>query len=199
MWRKLIGLAAAVLGTGILSAQTVHADTTDPQTKANITLTAGNLTLKQAPNIDFGAQKITASGQTYKATTVSPTLKVMNAGQDTDWAVNLQVGTFTSSKHTLKGATLSLSNNTVSPSDSTISQAPTGIAAGAEVTAAASDTGAAVTVLDADRKNLDTTQYSSLGVGNWLSSYSASLDVPAGNVAGDYSADLTWTLSNAPQ
>ena len=40
------------------------------------------------------------------------------------------------------------------------------------------------------------------GVGVWQSmpdKAATTLAVPAGNVAGSYTADLTWTLTNAPQ
>ncbi|AYM03905.1 WxL domain-containing protein [Levilactobacillus yiduensis] len=38
------------------------------------------------------------------------------------------------------------------------------------------------------------------GVGTWTNTYkSASMTIPAGNAAGSYSADLTWTLTNSPE
>ena len=202
MFKKLMVFSLALIGISVATAQPVFADESKPtvtpmrsdaKTNAGITLTAGDLLIEEAPNINFGAPQITAKGDSYPATSVSPMLSVLNAGQDTDWAVQLKVGAFSNGTRTLKGASLSLTDTKVTASGGVVSQAPTG----ADVTIAAD--GSAKTILVADRDKLDTTQYSTLGVGMWFSKFGASLNVPAGNVQGDYKADLTWTLSNAPQ
>lgn len=209
MFKKLMVFSLALIGVSVATAQPVFADESKPtvtpmrreaQTNASINLTAGDLLIEGAPNIDFGTAQITAQGHSYPATSVSPMLSVLNAGQDTDWAVQLQVGAFSNATQTLKGATrelkgasLSLTNTQVTASGGVVSQAPTG----ADVTIAAD--GSTKNILVADRASLDPKNYSTLGVGVWFSEFGASLNVPAGNVQGDYKADLTWTLSNAPQ
>lgn len=217
MFKKLMVFSLALIGVSVAAAQPVFAGTTtdatvdeskptvtpmrrEVQTNASINLMAGDLLIEGAPDIDFGTAQITAQGHSYPATSVSPMLSVLNAGQDTDWAVQLKVGAFSNATQTLKGATrelkgasLSLTDTQVTASGGVVSQAPTG----ADVTIAAD--GSAKNILVADRDKLDTTQYSTLGVGIWFSEFGASLNVPAGNVQGDYKADLTWTLSNAPQ
>lgn len=202
MFKKLMVFSLALIGVSVTAAQPVFADESNPtvttmrsraQTNAGITLTAGDLLIEGAPDINFGTAQITAQGHSYPATSVSPMLSVLNAGQDTDRAVQLQVGAFSHGTRTLKGATLSLTNTKVTASGGVVSQAPTG----ADVTIAAD--GSAKNILVADRASLDPKNYSTLGVGVWFSEFGASLNVPAGNVQGDYKADLTWTLSNAPQ
>lgn len=202
MFKKLMVFSLALIGVSVATAQPVFADESKPtvtpmrseaKTNAGITLTAGDLLIEGAPNIDFGTAQITAKGHSYPATRVSPMLSVLNAGQDTDWAVQLKVGAFSNGTRTLKGATLSLTNTKVTASGGVVSQAPKGD----DVTIAAD--GSAKNILVADRALLDPKNYSTLGVGVWFSTFGASLDVPAGNVQGEYKADLTWTLSNAPQ
>lgn len=202
MFKQIMAFGFALVGAGLFAAQPVFADSTAASraatTNAQVTLASGDLMIMQAPNIDFGSQAISATGDTYYAKTLGKTLTVINAGQDTDWSVQLTVAPFKSATGTLKGATLSLNDPTVSSSGDVISQAPTA----KNVTIAAD--GSAKTLLSADRTTIDHSQYSTLGVGDWFSKYKAedhdvSLYIPAGNVQGAYKSTLTWTLNNAPQ
>lgn len=115
MLKQLMTFGIAVVGAGMFSVQPVFAATTTDSpnlksaatTKASIDLTAGDLKIVQAPDIDFGQQQIDATDKTYRATSVKPNLQVLNAGHDQDWTVSLQVGDFVSSKgRPLKGGSL---------------------------------------------------------------------------------------------
>lgn len=212
MMKKLLVSGLAFLGTLALYAQPVFAGTDTPtpdtdevaqsgtaSTDASISLTGGLITLLQAPSLNFGTHEITAKTQdiTIDAKTsgngLSKSIAVQNAGQASGWHVTMQVGQFNGDNgYVLKGATLTLTQNRVT-SDSSISVAPTGITN--KVVAAAGTSSAPVTVLNAAKDDTNP-----VGVGLWRSYLnSATLHIPAGNVSGNYTSNLTWTLSNAPQ
>lgn len=212
MMKKLLVSGLAFLGTLALYVQpvfaaTVPADTDTDEvaqsgtatTDASISLTAGSITLLKTPSLKFGAHEITAKTQDITIDTktsgngLSTPITVQNAGQASGWHVTMQVGQFTGDNgHVLKGATLTLTQNRVT-SDSSISVAPTGITD--KVVATAGTSSAPVTVLNAAKDETNP-----VGVGLWRSYLdSATLHIPAGNVSGNYTSNLTWTLSNAPQ
>ena len=212
MMKKLLVSGLAFLSALAFYAQPVFADTatTDTDevaqsgtatTDASISLTGGEITLLKTPSLKFGAHEITANTQdiTIDANNsdngLSTPITVQNAGQASGWHVTMQVGQFTGDNgHVLKGATLTLTQEQHRvTSYSSISVAPTGITD--KVVATAGTSSAPVTVLSAAKDETDP-----VGVGLWRSYLdSATLHIPAGNVSGNYTSNLTWTLSNAPQ
>lgn len=221
MLKQLMAFGIALAGTGFLTAQPVFADTTTDgnittttdgakvtstaTTTAKINLTAGDLKIVQAPDIDFGQQKIDANDSTYTAKTVTPNLQVLNAGHDQDWSVSLKVGDFIGSKgRTLKGASMrfvqidgddgSTEDKYITTTADNMSGAPDGTGSGMTYAAGGDENGIFAA---AQQNSVDGTP---VGIGLWTSTYAkVTLDVPAGNVQGDYSSTLTWTLNNAPQ
>jgi hypothetical protein len=165
---------------------------TDAKAKLTDTDDKGNknaITLDKAPSIDFGSKQITSTGAKFDgAVSIADVLQVSNPGVDSGWSVSLAASDFTGNGKTLKGATFSLKAGATSLGQGTQSD-PATPAAYSNV----QGSNQAATVLSA----ADGTQ----GVGVNTDTYdkaNASLDVPAGNVAGDYTATLTWTLSDAP-
>ncbi|WP_407891857.1 WxL domain-containing protein [Lacticaseibacillus sp. N501-2] len=205
--------AAAFAATAAFSATSVFAagepagtttdtttDTTPTKTKANTTakinLTVENskvglngITLDQAPAIDFSDQTLVATGYTYKSKSITGALQVTNPGVDQGWTVQVSSSAFASDKNTLKGAVLTLNAGTVSNGQDNQSKAATPNA----VTLNGSG---------AENANALTAADGTVGVGVTTESFAAtdaSLKVPAGNVAGDYSANLNWTLTDSVQ
>lgn len=194
--------AALVLNIAATSVTTFAADGDTPDattkvsgtqgTKGTIELTlpknedgsSNGIELTKAPSIDFGSQEIKSDGGDYQSKTIDSALQVINHGVDQDWTVTLTAGEFTGDKGTLTGATLSLAKGTAA------AEAQDNKSGAAEAVAYTGNV--ANTVFSAAKGN---------GVGTWNDTFNgtdANLNVPAGNVAGSYTADLTWNLNNAP-
>jgi hypothetical protein len=192
-----MGLNIATLGSTVFAADGDTATTATPTTTngtINLTTQKGDdgktdkdITLDSAPNIDFGEHNIDTSAQTYTAENIDTPIQVTNPGVNSGWTVTVAASEFKGdNSHTLKGAVLTIGKGTVSTAEANQSTAPTAIA----VTTNSS----AQTIFSAADGNT--------GVGVWQSmpdKTTTTLAVPAGNVAGSYKADLTWTLTNAPQ
>ncbi len=164
--------------------------TTNAKAKLTDTDDKGNknaITLDKAPNIDFGSKQITSTGAKFDgAVSIDDVLQVSNPGVDSGWSVSLAASAFTGNGKTLKGATFTLKAGTPDLNNTNSAKATP------DDYSNVAGAGQAGTVLSA----ADGTQ----GVGVNTDTYdkaNASLDVPAGNVAGDYTATLTWTLSDA--
>lgn len=195
MFKQIITAAFAIVATAVVSSQTVQAASdTGITTNGSITLTAGSaITLDTAPNLDFGSQPISTTKATYTTSGSTP-IQVTNPGFASGWHVSVSSSKFMNGDTELKGAELILNNTTTSAADQTnLSGKAVGLADEAIDADKATIVpgGAALSVLNAAAGD---------GVGVWNSSWDkVSLDVPAGNVAGDYSATLTWSLDNAPE
>jgi hypothetical protein len=190
--------AAAALSLSFVAGNKVSAATAGTQdSTAKIELTKptdgqGNdlgLTLNSAPSYDFGPQKIDASGEeTYDATTTTGNLSVTNPGLATGWSVSVAAGTFVGDNGVnLKGATIQLDAGKASG----VVELPSTSAA----KLSAADGTASQPVISAD-KNAAGDAYQ--GVGTTIDDITAHLTVPAGNVAGTYTSQLTWTLDDTP-
>jgi hypothetical protein len=159
----------------------------------------------------------TAADMSLPMSTDSMQLIVRNPGFDSGWQVTVTAGEFTrnSDQRLLKGAVLTVGNKAAVDSGNTA----TGDSDNAgQVTAGADDqdpsgkpsspiSDNASFTLQLSKDSAATPIFSAAanenqGVRTWnlnFGSGNVSLDIPAGNVVGDYSADLTWTLANAPQ
>lgn len=190
--------AALVLNIAATSVTAFAAEgaQTDPsKTTAKAALTAkddnGNeakLSLDSTPNIDFGSQVIKAEGNTFSSASIDKALQVTNPGLDEGWNVTLAATPFTDGSKTLKGAQFGLSNGTVTnSSDAKVS----GLATATPFTPS----------VDGSAQTVFTAKDSTVGVGvntEQFADTNATLAVPAGNVVGNYTANLTWTLSDTP-
>lgn len=185
---KLIGaltLTLAAGGMGLFSPS-VNAATVDKSSQGEVTFTPGTLTLDQVPNFDFGTQNISAENQTYGAQDES-VIKVTDLrGSSAGWnltvtATNLKTSTnkvLNGAQITLNGgSTTNTSNETVTATDGVLTP------------------NTAVKVLDAASG-----QGNGVSVGTWGQTTGVTLDVPgtAAKSAEQYTADLTWTLTDAP-
>lgn len=186
----VLGLTTA--GIGVANAADV---TTDENGSATTTAKVGlqddpdaKVQLVKAPVFDFGSTKIGSEALSLQAESVDSPLQVNNPGKLAGWNVTLAGTAFKNAdaSKTLTGADLIL-NGVVSPEDNANqSVAPT--------------TGS-LTVNDAAQPIF--TAAANAGIGNWLNTFeagspAATLNIPQGNVADTYTADLTWTLTDAP-
>ncbi|MBC2369255.1 WxL domain-containing protein [Listeria booriae] len=149
-------------------------DSADPDNTG--TGNTGALTIDFLSNIDFGTQKVSGQSEKYYAENKNPYIQVTDKrGTGAGW--------------TLKGAEMSLTDGEVRTQSDNQSAAPT--------TSDITLNGNTQSVLSAE---------ANAGMGTWLDVYpgtegnneNVSLYVPAGNLAGDYSTAITWTLEDSP-
>lgn len=225
---QLLATLALAAGFGFTTVTANAADTTDTNdsqtTTATVGLTAGTtdptgphsgaVRLVAAPDLVFGDKTdgttITGASQTINATsittnasssnntatgndhvTVQPSdVAVVNPGTEVSWQVSVQADNFVKTDDTsttllgaqinFKGAAATNNNNADVSVKPAIAATPT-INAG----------GAADTILSATKGN---------GVGTWMNRLTndTNLTIAGGNVAGTYTSNLTWTISNGP-
>lgn len=220
---QFVAAAAMVAGLGFGSVSTAFAasdsasgsNTGDLHTTAKVSLTAGStsggdngdggnagdgaLALVSAPNYTIDGGELGGSKALNLAGTAdgSTPVQTVNPGLKTNWGVTVKSSQFvTTSKTELQGAVLTLTKTGVtSPTGSTSSTAPT-----AEDSIALNGDGTSEqSVVKATGNENITGDAKAVGVGTWNTNFdTASLAVPDGNTAGDYTSNLTWTLKNAP-
>jgi len=221
---QFVAAAAMVAGLGFGSVSTAFAATSDSasgtntgslHTTAKVALTAGStsggdngdggnagdgaLALVTAPNYTIDGGELGGSKALKLAGTAdgSTPVQTVNPGLKTNWGVTVKSSQFvTTSKTELQGAVLTLTKTGVtSPTGSTSSTAPT-----AEDSIALNGDGTSEqSVVKATGNENITGDAKAVGVGTWNTNFdTASLAVPDGNTAGDYTSNLTWTLKNAP-
>lgn len=207
--------AAAFATTAAFSASNVFAaDTTKndaPTTTGTIGLNATTdgqpsngsndlpVELKSAPSVDFGNKTLNTAADSYTAETVSAPIEVLNPGIATPWTVSAEATEFTDSttNTVLKGAVLTMSNPDVSINNGKATQS-----AAANANTLTFPTTAAITAFSsaATVKDEATGETKTQGVGTNDATFSkenVKLDVPAGNVQGSYTSNITWTLTNS--
>lgn len=220
---QFVAAAAMVAGLGFDSVSTAFAasdsasgtNTGDLHTTAKVSLTAGStsggdngdggnagdgaLALVSAPNYTIDGGELGGSKALKLAGTAdgSTPVQTVNPGLKTNWGVTVKSSQFvTTSKTELQGAVLTLTKTGVtSPTGSTSSTALT-----AEDSIALNGDGTSEqSVVKATGNENITGDAKAVGVGTWNTNFdTASLAVPDGNTAGDYTSNLTWTLKNAP-
>ena len=191
--KKSLGLAA-VFGVVMLLAVPVtgQAETIDNNsntTKAVVGLTQdpdSKVELTNAPSFDFGSTVLTAKGFTPEAT-IKDDIVVANPGFATGWRVDVSMGPFITSdgSDTIKNSLFSIDMGTVTREESSNNSAPP----------------ASFSVDPNENPKPIFQAVENEGLGVWHTSYSAKdirLEIPAGNVSGDYSATMTWTLAEFP-
>jgi hypothetical protein len=152
----------------------------------------GVLRIDYISNIDFGTQTISGKLETYKAS--EPTLRTEAQVSDlrgTGAGWHLQVnydtekpGFVAADNQVLKGAELTLPVGSATSTADNQSTAPT----------------VNTLTVGNDAQNIMNAE-SMTGLGTWadeMDTSNVTLKVPSGNVQGDYTATLVWTLTDAP-
>lgn len=172
------------------STPIVDPDDNDGQTN-DPTGDTGNLRIDYVSNIDFGTQTIGSSIKTYTAQKPNKSMLAQVSdlrGTGAGWTlqVNYDGKGFTDGDNTLKGAKLTL---------------PTGEAATTADNIAVDQPAATYNVSVNDSAQTIMSAAANKGLGVWgdkMDPAAVHLEVPAGNLAGNYTATLVWTLSDAP-
>lgn len=219
---QLIATVALAAGFGFTTVTANAADTgTDSQsTTATVGLTAGttdpdgphsgSIALTSAPDIDFGktneikptelnlagtfAKNAGSTDQTANANSVT----VNNPGVTDTWSVSVAASAFKNTDTSvaadaansqLIGAKIAFAGKVGTTNAAGITKNPA--IANENFTLDATGAQTSQPVLHADTNGY--------GVGTWTNDFSsATLQVPAGQVAGTYASTLTWTISNTP-
>lgn len=151
----------------------------------------GDLRIDYISNIDFGTQTISGKTETYiaeKPASLTESQVSDLRGTGAGWHLQVNYDTekpgFTSEDKTLNGAELTL---------------PSGTAKSVADNKATPPATSEVVVNDAAQNIM--TAAANTGLGTWadeMDTANVSLKVPSGNLVGDYTATLVWTLSDAP-
>jgi len=186
-------IVASTCIVSLLALPTVSAADVGQKTATSATVAAATdalPTLDTVPNLDFGENSTpnTQSGR-YSATTVDQPLQVTNPGLTSGWAVQLKSAGFTDQLgDTLRGAVLSLGAPAIMSLNTSNSSTPP-----------------TANQVNVDGSGSDQVIWSAPqngGLGQWSATYAANtvqLVVPAGQLAGRYTATLTWQLDDTPQ
>ncbi|QMU08890.1 WxL domain-containing protein [Levilactobacillus suantsaii] len=186
------GMVAFADATSSSSSSSSVQTTTSTQAKSEFDTSAdAAVSLTSAPNFGFGANP-TPNGKdnvTYPALSADNPVEVSNPGVPGGWNVQVKDSNFvTSDGSVLGGAVLNLgapdpeAANTGNPSAAPVANA-----------VSLNGNGTNEVLLTAPAKG---------GLGVWDSDFSlgdVTLDVPAGQLAGSYSANLTWQLGDTVQ
>lgn len=168
---------------------------TDPEDPGNGgTGNEGPLTLDYVSNIQFGTQKIMSGNTTYNAKNKDPFVQVSDKrGTGDGWSLAVKADEFKSDTgEVLTGAVLSFKNGQVKSQSSNVSSPPT-----------ANDV-----VFDNTDSKVIMLAEEDAGRGTWVTVFSGTegnnsnvqLNVLAGSAnAQNYTATMTWELSNAPR
>lgn len=176
----------AIVGTFGISSITANAATAPaPQNSTGkVTFTAGDLTLDKVPNFDFGTQQITAQDKDYDAQSQSAVGVTDLRGSSAGWTLTVTAGKLKAGAKELVGSQVSLANAAVTNSN------------GETVTA--SDT---TLTPDQSVKVMNAAAGNGNGVteSTWQNT-GVKLHVPgtSSKSAAQYTADLVWTLTDAP-
>jgi hypothetical protein len=168
----------------------------DDDTPTNSNTPTGNvgvLRIDYISNIDFGTQTISGKTETYKASKPSLLTEAQVSdlrGSGAGWHLQVNYDTekpgfVSANNQELKGAELTL---------------PAGTAKSTADNQSAVPTAAAVTVGNDAQEIMGAA--SAAGLGTWadeMNTQDVTLKVPSGNMQGDYTATLVWTLADAPE
>ncbi|WP_143463428.1 WxL domain-containing protein [Levilactobacillus enshiensis] len=212
---QLLATAALVAGFGFTTVTANAADTADTTatgsktTTANVNLTqkkvdptdpsnpdtAGNIKLTKAPSFDFGTQELDGTTSNFtKTATPTSTVQVVNPGAPSGWNVQVKsTGLKTTDGTDLKGSDIVLTNGDVTTSNK-------------DAAGNADNSGAPTFNSDSVKIDLSNGAYQPVataaaneGVGTWDMAFSnAALNIAGSNVAGEYTGNLVWALTNAP-
>lgn len=148
--------------------------------------------IKSAPDLNFGTQTISTTKTSVKVAESPEPLVVSNPGLKSNWSVNVSASNFSTTADdetkSIQGAEIVMGTGSVSSDTNNVSAKPVA-AQNVTVEAGGSDV------------NILNSAESGVSVGSFSDAFSTDqvkLVIPAGNVAGNYNASLTWTLSSTP-
>jgi len=188
-------------------------DPTDPTNPD----TAGNIKLTEAPTFDFGSQELDGVTASYTKNItdtaasdggiMTSNLQVVNPGAPSGWNIQVKsTGMATTDGVSLKGSDIALTSGAITTTNTdasgaidtsnapTFSDTPVKIdlnnGAFVPVASAAASVGKTESAAEVDAQ----------GVGTWNMAFSkAALNIAGSNVAGQYTGNLVWALTNAPE
>lgn len=210
--KKSMIVSSLLLVGFIMGGHQAFAATSDTKTQsATVSLTESTdpnslLQITSASDLNFGAQAIGVSDMKFTDAN-SPSIVITDIrGEAPGWNVSVSLGEFTDSTNnqTLTGVQLfypTVSMTTTSTAISVDDRRPSTIATDSSF----SDSTIKGLLLDSQASPTSKTLINAAakkGNGQWTATYDTSnkveLLVPAGNLAGNYSANLTYTLADGP-
>ncbi|MFW5438185.1 WxL domain-containing protein [Paenibacillus apiarius] len=166
----------------------------DPSEPGGETGTSGALTIDNVAPLLFDSHKLSGGDVTYTTTTTNPNVQVTDIrGTGAGWTLQVSATPFkdkTDGTKVLKGAVVTLPVGTLVTTLANVSTAPT---ANKVQLSTDSDITAPQNLMAATANT---------GLGTWVDKFDASqvtIQVPAGNLTGDYESTLSWSLLDAPQ
>ena len=182
---KVVNALTVAMIAGGIGFSSISADAVAPQNSTGkVTFTAGDLTLDKVPSFDFGTQQITTQDRDYDAQAQSEVQVTDLRGSSVGWTLTVTAGKLKAGMKELAGAQVSLTNGTVvNTSNETVTASDTTLTPeqSVKVMNAAAGNGNGVTT------------------GTWQTT-GVKLHVPGTSTksAEQYTANLTWTLTDAP-
>ena len=177
-------VAGGALATTATTPVSAAVQSSPSNTTGKVTFTAGDLTLNQVPDFDFGTQNILPTDQTYTATANGVTKITDLRGDGKGWELTVTATELTANGKTLENAQISLENGVATNANGETVTATNAVLVpntAAKVFSAATNNGNGESTLTWDKAN-------------------AKLFVPGASTksAAQYTATLTWTLADAP-
>lgn len=168
-------------------------DPLEPGLPGDETGHTGSLTIDNITHLTFGTQQLSSKKEVYKTSSVKPNVQVTDQrGVGTGWNLMVTSSKFSTEEgQELKGAFLKFEKGRVGTTEDNTSDAPLAN----EVSFELSNDPMIIMSASEDA-----------GLGTWVNRLFnegntdnlVSLEVPSGNKVGTYSANLDWTLSDAP-
>ncbi len=166
----------------------------DPSVPGGGTGNQGSLTIDNVSPLLFDTHQLAGGKMTYSTTTVNPNVQVTDTrGTGTGWTLQVSATPFkdqTDDTIVLKGAVVTLPVGMFVTTTGNVSATPMAnsvqLSTDTDVTAPQNLMVAAVNT----------------GLGTWVDKFNASnviIEVPAGNLVGEYASTLYWSLLDAPQ
>lgn len=185
-------IMSALLFTGlsqVTSAQTQDTDTSE----ASITFSAGDLSLEEVNNLQFGTHEIgEAPGNSYTATNAqSATITDYRGLADGNWSLNASVSNFTNENNstTLLGFDLQFNGGTASTAARSLLTGPVVSNPNLQFVEEENGTVNFLSATDGNGRGIWT--------GNWAE---VVLTIPEGSqTVGEHTATISWVLLDAPQ
>ena len=168
-----------------------------PDDETTSTGNKGPLTIDTISVLDFGSFELSGTTEIYSVSNKVEGIKTKKVqvtdrrGTGAGWTLKVKSSEFTDetdTKKILKGATLSFPKGRMDKTEGNTSAEPT------------KEDNVTLMTGDAEVKTFMTAA-AGAGLGSWMNvmnSDEVKIEVPAGNLAGSYSATLEWSLANIP-
>ena len=170
---------------------TLPVDPENPGVDPGETGQTGPLTIDYVPHFDFGSVEIGEKPTVTAATNAKASVQISDRRASGEgWSLTASLSKFTDSEdksQELKGVSIALPAGKATTTAGNVS--PEAVTLAANLTA----NGESATIFKADEN---------AGLGSWanvITPGDVKLSVGSGNLAGDYSATMTYTLANAPK